>query len=107
MESKYRISYLPLFYDDLDEIVAYIADELKNPAAANRLLDRVESAILERNNHAELFEPYYSARNRKYAYYRIYVGNFVVYYVIISDDDKKIMEVRRILYMGRNRDHML
>ena len=44
---KYRLSYLPLFYEDLDEKVTYIAEKLKNPKAANDLLDKVESAIME------------------------------------------------------------
>ena len=45
---KYRLSYLPLFYKDLDEKVTYIAEKLKNPKAANDLLDKVESAIMEK-----------------------------------------------------------
>ena len=44
---KYRLSYLPLFYEDLDKKVSYIEEKLKNPKAANDLLDKVESAIME------------------------------------------------------------
>lgn len=40
---------------------------VKNLKAASDLLDKVEKAILE----------------RKYACYRIYVDNFIIYYVII------------------------
>ena len=47
---------------------------------------------------AESFEPYRSLRERRYPYYRIYVKNFVVYYVVIDEGDDKIMEVRRFLY---------
>lgn len=65
---KYRLSYLPLFYDDLDEKVTYIAEKLKNPKAANDLLDKVESAIMERLPLAESFEPYHSVRERSYYY---------------------------------------
>ena len=67
--------------------------------AANDLLDEVEAAILERQSVAESFEPYRSLRERRYPYYRIYVKNFVVYYVVIDDEgEDKIMEVRRFLY---------
>lgn len=45
-DEKYKLRYLPLFYEDLDEKVTYIVDELKNPQAANDLLDKVEAAIL-------------------------------------------------------------
>lgn len=96
---KYKLRYLPLFYEDLEEKIVYIAEELQNEKAANDLLDEVEKAILERQPVAESFEPYRSLRERRYPYYRIYVKNFVVYYVVIDDVGKdKIMEVRRFLY---------
>ena len=105
---KYRLSYLPLFYEDLNEKVTYIAEKLKNPKAANDLLDKVESAIMERLPVAESFEPYHSVRERRYSYYRIYVDNYIVYYVVIDDDPHDlVMEVRRFLYNGQNRDNMV
>ena len=45
--SEYQLSYLPLFQKDLTDVVHYIADELKNPSAANRLVDEIEKAIDE------------------------------------------------------------
>jgi plasmid stabilization system protein ParE len=105
---KYRLSYLPLFYDDLDEKITYIAEKLKNPKAANDLLDKVESAIMERLPVAESFEPYRSIRERRYSYYRIYVDNYIIYYVVIDDDPNDlVMEVRRFLYNGQNRDNVV
>lgn len=105
---KYRLSYLPLFYEDLDEKVTYIAEKLKNPKAANDLLDKVESAVMERLPMAESFEPYHSVRERRYSYYRIFVDNYIIYYVVIDDDPNDlIMEVRRFLYNGQNRDNMV
>ena len=108
LSKKYRLSYLPLFYEDLDEKITYIAEALKNPKAANDLLNKVEAAIMERLPVAESFEPYHSIRERKYPYYRIYVDNYVIYYVVISDNpDDLIMEVRRFLYNGQNRDKLV
>ena len=105
---KYRLSYLPLFYEDLDEKVTYIAEKLKNPKAANDLLDKVESAIMERLPLAESFEPYHSVRERRYSYYRIYVDNYIIYYVVIDDDPNDlVMEVRRFLYNGQDRNNMV
>ena len=96
---RYKLRYLPLFYNDLEEKIVYIAEKLHNEKAANDLLDEVEAAILERQPVAESFEPYRSLSERHYPYYRIYVKNFVVYYVVIDDEgDDKIMEVRRFLY---------
>lgn len=104
-DTKYILRYLPLFYEELEEKVVYIAETLKNPQAANNLLDLVESAILERLPNAESFEPYRSLKERRYPYYRIYIKNFVIYYVVIDDEgSEKIMEVRHFLYNRQNRD---
>ena len=105
VDTKYILRYLPLFYEELEEKVIYIAETLKNPQAANDLLDLVESVILERLPNAESFEPYCSLKERRYPYYRIYVKNFVIYYVVIGDEGpRKIMEVRRFLYNREYRD---
>ena len=41
LNKKYRLRYLPLFYEDLDEKVTYILEKLKNPKAANDLIMEV------------------------------------------------------------------
>ena len=79
-----------------------------NPQAANELLDAVERAVWERVPVAESFEKVYSEKDRKYPYYRIYVKNYIVYYVVIHDEGlQKIMEVRRIIYNGQNRESII
>ena len=56
----------------------------------------------------EEFEPYHSMRERRYPYYRIYVKNFVIWYVVIEDEgEDKIMEVRRFLYNKQDKDRLL
>lgn len=104
MENKtYELRYLPLFEQDLLKAVSYITNVLKNPQAADQLLDDEEQAILERLNNPVAFEPYRFAKKRPYHYYRIYVRNYVVYYVVIDN----IMEVRSFLYGARDMDKLL
>ncbi|HIQ95260.1 MAG TPA: type II toxin-antitoxin system RelE/ParE family toxin [Candidatus Limivivens merdigallinarum] len=98
MNKKYQLRYLPLFRQDMAQTVSYIANGLKNTEAALKLIDDVEAAILERLDHPVSFEPYYSAKKRKHPYYRIYVRNYVIYYVVVDD----VMEVRRFLYGARD-----
>ncbi len=107
-DTNYKLRYLPLFYRDLEEKIVYIAETLQNPQAASDLLDDVERAILERLPNAESFEPYHSAKERRYKYYRIYVKNYIVYYVVIDDEGPdKIMEVRRFLYNKQNQKELV
>ena len=57
MNKKYQLRYLPLFRQDMAQTVSYIANVLKNPEAALKLIDDVEAAILERLDHPVSFEP--------------------------------------------------
>lgn len=108
MFKNYSLRYLPLFYEELGETVAYISETLNNPKAANDLLNKVEAAILERLPVAEAFEPYHSIKERRYPYYRIYVDNYIIYYVVINDIlDVPIMEVRRFLYKSQNQRRLI
>lgn len=103
-DTKYILRYLPLFYADLEEKLLYITEKLHNITAANELIDEVERAILKRLPFAESFEKYNSIKERRYPYYRIYVKNFIIYYVVIDDEcEQKIMEVRRLLYNKQNK----
>ena len=97
-EKHYKLRFLPLFEEDLNEIVDYITHRLKNQIAADALVSDVQTAIRNRLSCAEAFEQYHSAKERQYPYYRIYVKNYVIFYVVIGD----VMEVRRILYNRRN-----
>ena len=104
MDGKhYKLSTLPLFEDDLNEIVVYLCIRLQNPIAAEDFVAAVETAICERLSCAEAFEPYHSGRERRYPYYRIQVKNYTIFYVVIGDT----MEVRRIIYSRRDMSRQL
>lgn len=99
MEKKqYKLRFLPLFLDDFEEIINYITYVLKNPTAANNLINLVEKAMNDRLPFAESFDIYPSKYEHKYNYYCINVNNYSIFYVIIDD----VMEVRRIIYSKRN-----
>ncbi|MBQ9686875.1 MAG: type II toxin-antitoxin system RelE/ParE family toxin [Oscillospiraceae bacterium] len=99
MNSKcYELKILPLFEDNLNEIVDYITFRLKNPIAAEQFVDDVETAIYERLKSPFAFAPYESKRNREHVYYTIPVRNYTIFYVMIGD----IREVRTIIYSRRD-----
>lgn len=53
---QYKLSYIPIFYDDLYEAVSYIILKLKNVLAAEELLEQTEKAIHQRLSAPESFE---------------------------------------------------
>lgn len=99
---KYKLRYLPLFEQDLIQTVSCITNVLKNTDAAEKLVNDVEDAIQERLEYPLAFEPFPS-KKRDYPYYRIYIRNYVIYYVVIGD----VMDVRRFLYGPRDTNRYL
>ena len=90
---NYNLTFLPLFEEDLNQIVDYISLQLQNPMVALQLVDQVYTSIQERLPFAESFEEV-TKKEREATYYRIYVNNFMAFYVVQGTN----MEVRRILY---------
>lgn len=100
---NYKLNILPIFEKDLNKIVDYICFQLDNPKAAYSLVDDIYEAILNRLPYAESFEIYPSKAVRPCPYYRIYVKNYIIFYVVLDD----VMEIRRILYKKRDREDQL
>lgn len=93
LNDEYSEVYLQLFYDDLDSLMNHITYSLKNPETANKLYEHIFDATDKRTKRPMTFEQIH-LRNRKYPYYRICVGNFIVYYVVIG----QLVEYRRVIY---------
>ena len=100
---KFPIRVLPTYEADLEAAACYIRDVLNNRTAAEKLVQEVEQAIHKRAEHPFLVKPYLSRKKRKNAYYPIYVGNYIVFYVVLDN----VMEVRRLIYSKRDIERIL
>lgn len=98
----YELRYLPLFWDDLNEAVSYIANTLGNPDAAERLIDQLEGKILEYRENPTVATKYRSSKLRKQQYYWFAVGNYMAFYVV----EDNVMEMRRLLFGSRDLNKM-
>ena len=102
-KQTFKLTFLPLFEEDLLEVTDYITSTLQNPSAAHRLVDDIELAIVKRLEMPLSFSPYHSSKIRNHPYYRTNVRNFSIFYVVIDDT----VEVRRLLYSKRNIDELI
>lgn len=100
---RYKLRYLPLFWGDLSQAASSIALDLKNPAAAERLVDSVEAGILEHLENPTMVPVYHTTRNHPLPYYWFAVGNYRVFYVVFDDT----VEVRRFLYRARDIESLI
>ena len=48
---KYTVRFLPLFEEDLNDIVDYITCRLKNPEAGSHLVDEIEALVRKALSH--------------------------------------------------------
>ncbi len=100
---RYKLRYLPLFWGDLSQAASYNALDLKNPAAAERLVDSVEAGILEHLENPTMAPVYHTTHNHPLQYYWFAVGNYRVFYVVFDDT----VEVRRFLYRARDIESLI
>ncbi len=90
---------------DLRAIYEYIAFELLSPENAGGQLDRLEKGIISLEEMPERYqryekEPWYSRGLRIFP-----IDNYVVCY--ITDTEKRIVTVIRVMYGGRDIEHQL
>ena len=97
---NYSLNITDLAEEDILGTVKYISGVLKNPIAANNLLDEIEQyeKILEDtpNIYPLVNDEYLSEKGLKY----VRIKNFLMFYII--DEDNRIVNVVRFLYARRN-----
>ena len=98
MSDQCRIQYSPAALDDLKDIYAYLAYELKAPSTAKNQVNRINAEIgsldfMPCRYEQVDWEPWKSMGMRK-----VPVNNFVVFYKV--DLDAMTVTVLRIVYGG-------
>lgn len=101
--NKYTIKYSSTFIKQFNNILKYFMHKLKNKIAAENFYNDVINEIETRSKNPESYEKYLSTRKRKNSYYKIYVKNYIIFYVVKDNT----MEIRRILYSRRNFDKLI
>ena len=102
-KNRYVITYSDTFVKQFNNILKYFIYKIQNKIAAKNFYVEVIQEIEKRSENPESFEKYNSRRKRKNTYYRIYVKNYTIFYVVKNDT----MEIRRILYSKRNFDSLI
>jgi plasmid stabilization system protein ParE len=97
---SYSINITDLAEEDILSTVRYIDNALKNPVAANNLLDEIErhEKILEDTPYIYPYvqDEYLSGKGIKY----VIVKKYLIFYTI--DEDSKTVNVIRFLYGSRD-----
>lgn len=99
---KYKIVITEQADKDLRGIYEYIAFNLLSPGNAKGQLNRLELNILSLEETPNRFKTYEKEPWHSRGLMQMPVDNFIVFY--ITDNDKAIVTVIRVMYGGRDID---
>lgn len=89
-----KIKLSPLAISDLQEIKAYISDDLSNPIAANRVINQIIDDYTLLETSPEMGAPLSAKINIATDYRYLVSGKYIVFY----KTDKEYVYISRILY---------
>ncbi len=95
-EDKYKIRITPKAYDDLDEIYSYIASELFNETAAEKLMDKIEERIMGLKEFPFSCSFVEDDVLKSKGYRKLIVESYIAFYVV-NETEKQVV-VLRVLY---------
>ena len=90
---------------DIATAVRYIAKELQNPVAANKLLDDIESSVASLETMPKRYGLVKDDHLASLGYRIFMVHNYLVFY-IVRDDIKSVM-IERFLHSRRDWFHII
>ena len=98
--TMYKLQTTSLYHKELDEIIAYIAEHLKNPSAATRLLDGIVDCYADLKKMPKMYEHCRDERLSKMGYRKAVIQNYILIYRV--DDSSKTVHILHIFYGRRD-----
>ncbi|NPV91004.1 MAG: type II toxin-antitoxin system RelE/ParE family toxin [Firmicutes bacterium] len=102
---RYRVLMAEPAAEDLFKIAEYIAWELRDPAAAQKLVGKIKEAVMSLAElpirYATVADEHLATRGIR----KLPIGNYIVFYVVSENDGT--VTVVRILYGRRDWEHLL
>jgi plasmid stabilization system protein ParE len=92
-------------HEDIDEIIGYIVNVLKNPIAAGKLLAEIEKSYKTIIQNPETFAFCNDNRLREEGYRKIIVKNYIVFYRV--DYETNTVNVMRVIYGRRDYTNLI
>jgi toxin ParE1/3/4 len=98
--NKYRVKIVPKAEEDLDDIFYYIALELNNKSAAEKMINLFSNKILRLQEFPFSCSLVEDDLLKDKGYRKLIIDNYIVFYIVNEEDQQVI--VMRVLY-GRKK----
>jgi len=96
----YRLDVSDPAEDDLDRIIAYIAEKLEAPKAASDFADEVYGRFDHLENNPYIFEECRDPKLKAEGYRRAVIKNYILLYKVYEDE--KLVIAHRFFYGGQS-----
>ena len=90
---------------DIRQAAWYIAREIQNPAAANRLLDDIEIAVASLRETPKIHALVKNEELASLGFRILPVRKYLIFYIV--RDDKKLVMIERFLHSRRDWIHII
>lgn len=101
----YRLVITELANKDLDDIVRYITEELKNPIAAGHFLDAVDESYRYLKTNPLMYAKCTDMRLEQAGYRKALIKNYLLIYKV--DEQAKTVHVLRFFYAARDYERLI
>ncbi len=101
MPKNYKLHYLPIAFNDLDEILDYILED--DPAAALETIEKIRGFIEKLESFPKIGSIPKDTRLERLGNRVLIVDDYLIFYVIDGD----VVRIRRIIHGSRNYNHLL
>ena len=105
MPINYRVIVQPAALHDMEDIVGYVAGELKNPSAAQKLAQDLTKGIASLGHLPTRCPAHAPIRPLKHEYRKLRVDNYLAFFWVSEEDET--VTVVRVLYARRDFDRRL
>lgn len=101
----YKLIITSTLHEELDSIILYISDNLKNPTAATRFLDEVSKCYGHLKTNPQIYGFCSDDRLRKQGYRKAVIKNYILVYRV--DEKIDVVYVLHIFYGRRDYEKLI
>jgi len=102
---QYRVLITRSAQNDLMDISSYIRDELKEPAIAIKLVEKLKVSIMSLSTFPLRYNLVVDERLSAQGFRKFIIDNYLVFYLV--SEKEQTVNVVRILYGKRDWEHLL
>jgi len=101
----YQLEFLPKARQDMTDIARYVSHKLLNPAAAEKLAEKMVDAAERLTELPYIYATHQSIKPLRKEYRKLTVKNYIMFYWI--DEKEKRVTIARVIYARRDFEKLL